>query len=577
FDYQIVNPEPPRRVPNAIRSFWVIDGPTGAHRQITARLRVQTEHVAMWMEEDVWHDVQALAEAAHYFETRIYSTTRTAFGSEWTPGVDNDPRIHVLHATGLGEDVLGYTSSTDEFPRAINPYSNQTELIVVHATDRLPIASPPYYALLARQFQRLIQWFQDRNEARWVKEGLAELAVRRNGFDLDQAVLTYLAHPDTSLTAWAWEEGETAQDLAAHRGAASLFTIYFHERWGDEGTRRLTSQPLDGPAGFDAVLADLGTDLTFEDLFADWLVANYLDAPPTQPGETDNSWYSYTTLNLDAPAPAAIYEHYPVTLESSVQPFGADYILLRGTDDLHIQFTGVTTTLPLSITSPSGRACWWSNRADESLTTLVRKFDLSGVAHNEPVTMTYWTWYDIELNYDYATVEISADEGRHWQALLPPPDQSYTGRSGGDSSIWIQEIIDLSPYAGSEVWIRFSYLTDGAITGVGFLLDDISIPRIGYADDVKAREAEDNGWQPAGFVRRGFPVEQRYLAILLLTGADHSFQVERLIVGEDGAAEWAVPLGSEEWSEAVILLSGVTRSATQPAHYRLAISTAVPN
>ena len=61
------------------------------------------------------------------------------------------------------------------------------------------------------------------------------------------------------LTVWEDEKP------AAHRGAAYLFATYFHERFGDEGTRALTAQPLNGTAGFDAALAELGADLTFED------------------------------------------------------------------------------------------------------------------------------------------------------------------------------------------------------------------------------------------------------------------------------------------------------------------------
>jgi len=85
--YVAVNPTSPRRVPNATRSFWLIEHSTGENYQITARLRVQTSHVAMWVEENVWHDVRALQQAAHYFETQIYTPTRSVFGTEWTPGI----------------------------------------------------------------------------------------------------------------------------------------------------------------------------------------------------------------------------------------------------------------------------------------------------------------------------------------------------------------------------------------------------------------------------------------------------------------------------------------------------------
>ncbi len=554
FDYTVVNPDPPRRVTNAIRTFWVADGTTGERREITARLRVQTEHAAMWIEEGVWHDVRQLEKAATFFETVVYSTTRAAFGSEWTPGVDNDPHIHILHTTNLGEGVLGYTSAADEFPRAQYPFSSQAEMIAVNL-DYVEAASPTYYALLARQFQRLIQWFQDRNEERWVKEGLAELSVQLNGLDTGAPEQVYLEHPDTSLTAWG---GEKAQ-----REAAFLFAAYFHEQFGDAGTRALTAEPLNGTAGFDAVLAELDAGLTFEDLFAEWLAANYLDREQT--------------------ALAAIYENYPVTLDTSVRQFGADYILLRGDTDLRVRFTGATRTplldaLPRRDTPHNEHHFWWSNRADESLTTLTHPFDLSGV---ERATLTYWTWYDIEPGYDHVTVEVSTDDGEQWQI------RSYTGQSGAPPG-WIWEEIDLSPYAGREILVRVAYLTDEAISGQGFVIDDIAIPEIGYADD---EETKTGGWEATGFVhsdnfvsRSGVravagatprhrgpygTMPQRYLALLI--GIGDTVTVERLSVDENQTAEWTVPLSSKDWRKAVIVLSGLAPFTTQPATYQLVI------
>ena len=559
FDYTVVNSTPPRRVPNAIRTFWVTDGATGERRETPARLRVQTEHVAMWVEEGVWHDVRQLEEAADFFETQVYSTTRAAFGSEWTPGVDNDPHIVILHATGLGEGVMGYTSSADEFPRALYPFSNEAEMIYVSA-DYAEVGSPAYYALLARQFQRLIQWHHDRNEDRWVREGLAELAVRLNGFDPGRLERAYLEHPDTSLT--AWEE----EDAAAHRGAAYLFAIYLHERFGDAGTRALVAQPLNGAAGFDATMTELDANLTFEDFFAEWLAANYLDSE----SRGSDPRYRYTTLNLERPTPAAIYENYPITVETSVHQFGADYILLRGDDDLRVHFIGAMKTPLLDLLPHSGRYFWWSNRADESLTTLTRAFDLSGI---ERATLTYWTWYDIERGYDYATVEVSTDGGERWQVLSTPsgtsadphgnnPGRGYTGHSGG----WVREKVDLTPYIGGEVLVRFAYLTDAAVTGAGFVLDDIAIPEIGYADDV---ERGKGGWKAAGFVRSDNFVPQRYLALLI--GLGDTITVERLPVGEDRTADWTVPLSSENLREAVLVLSGLAPLTTHPALYHLTI------
>ena len=547
FDYTVVNAEPPRRVPNALRTFWVIDAATGEHREVTARLRVQTEHAAMWVEEGLWHDVQQLIEAAQRFETQIYATTRAVFGSEWTPGVDNDPHIHILHTSGLGEGVLGYTSSADEFPRDSHPFSNEAEMITLDLGQVEP-GSPIYNALLARQFQRLVQWNQDRNEERWVKEGMAELSVRVNGFAENTVERAYLRNPDTPLTVWENEE--------AQRGAAYLFATYFHERLGNAGTHALTAEPLNGIKGVEAVLAQLDGTRTFEDFFADWLATNYLDHLD---GESSPGRYRYATLDLERPALAATYKSYPVTLEASVRQFGADYVVLRGETDLRVQFTGETKTGLLGVSPHSGEHFWWSNRADESLTTLTRTFDLSSVKR---ATLTYWTWYQIEEDFDDATVEIRADGSEQWEVLSPPAGQDYTGESGG----WLQKEADLSPYAGRKVQIRFTYLTDEAITGAGFLLDDIAVPEIDYYDDV---EMADSDWEADGFVRSDDFVTQRYLALLI--GIGDEVTIERLPVDQDQSAGWIVPLGSKDWRAGILVLSGLAPLTVQPAPYQLEI------
>lgn len=553
----VVNPEPPRRVPNAVRSFWVTEASTGKRKQVTARLRVQLEHVAVWVEEGVWHDVGELERAARLFETKIYPTTRNAFGSEWTPGVDNDPHIHVLHATDLGEGVPGYFASADELPRDVYRFSNEAEIVTVNL-DTVEVGSPAYHALLAREFQRLIQWNNDRNEERWLKEGLAELAVRLNGFAADELERAYLERPDISLTAWT---GETAQ-----RGAARLLAAYFYERFDDRGIRALTAQPLNGAAGLAAALEEMDARVSFDEFFADWLAANYLDSRPEMGARTHN----YATLDLGQPTVAAAYDSYPITMEASVEQFGADYILLDGDADLRIQFSGASQTPLLDVLPHSERYFWWSNRADQSLTTLTRRFDLSPV---EKATLTYWTWYDIEADYDYATVEVSADDGGHWQILSTPsgtgtdprgnnPGWGYTGQSNG----WILEEVDLSSYAGEQVLVRFAYLTDEAVTGAGFLVDDVAIPELGYTDDA---ESATTGWTAAGFVRTDNSVPQSYVALLI--GIGDEVEIKQLQLPDDGTAEWIVPLTSRDWHEAVLVISGIAPLTTRPASYRVAM------
>ncbi len=560
-----VKPNPPPQVPNARRTFWVTDPASGGRRQITARLRAQGPNVAMWVELDTWHDIRRLHTAVELFQSRIYPRIRTAFGSEWRPGIDNDRRIHVLHATGLGEKVTGYTSSLDEYPREVHSMSNEAELIVINL-DYVDIGSSAYNALLARQFQRLVQWNQDRNEERWLKEGLAALGATVSGLSVGEPGHTYLKEPDTSLVYWSGEE--------AQRDAAWLFAAYFHQRFGDRGMRVLTSEPANGIHGLDAALKKLSSDVSFEDLLADWLAANYLDGV-LEIDSSDHSLYTYNDIDLDPPTPIAVYDSYPIEMKTTVKQFGADYVVFQGKADLDVMFTGQTHT-PLSDLSPySGQRAWWSNRADESLTTLTRRIDLSKV---EQATLSFRTWYDIEPHHDYATVSVRRLNKEQWHILTTPsgtsadpygnsPGWSYTGRSDG----WVLEQVDLSAYAGEEIWIRFSYLTDGAIAGASLLLDDISVAEIGYVDVI---EEGLDGWEAQGFVPIEVSVPQEYMAVLIKRGDQTT--IERLSLSKDQTAKWAVPLASEGLREAVLVVSGMTLLAADPAPYQISVTPQEP-
>lgn len=512
----------------------------------------------MWVEVDVWHDIQRLDGAAELFDSHIYPRVRAAFGSEWKPGVDNDPRIHILHVGGLGENVHGYTSSLDEYPSELHPLSNEAEMIVVNV-DHVDVGSSTYNAMLARQFQRLVQWNQDRNEERWLKEGLAELAVALTGFEVRESEGVYPVLPDTPLIHWTAEEGQ--------REVAYSFVAYFHQRFGDEGTRILTSEPANGIRGIEAALRKLGSDLSFDALFADWLVANYMAS--AAPGDPSGQFSQ--DGDPDRPRPVAVHEAYPVETEGTVRQFGAHYVVLRGNTDLTVQFRGHEQVPMLSISPHSGERAWWSNRADESLTTLTRSLDLSAV---DEATLIYWTWYDIEAHYDYVTVAVRALESEDWRILRTPagtaanpygnsPGWSHTGKSDG----WIREEVDLSDYAGEEILLRFSYLTDGAVVGEGLLLDDISVPEIDYTDDA---ETGRDGWKAEGFLRIDALVPQHYLVVLV--GCGEETTVERLPLRENMTAEWAIPLSSKELDEVVLIVSGMTRLTDHPAPYQLRIS-----
>lgn len=549
------------------RVFHVSNTDTDEQFDVTAVLEYKTEHVYMWVERGIRFDRNDLVEAAERFERQTYVTDRSFFGTEWSPGVDNDPHISILHTHNLGQGTLGYFSGPDEFVAQVREDSNEMEMFYLNM-EYLTINSNDYHSTLAHEFQHMIHWYNDRNEDTWLNEGFSDLAGLLNGFGALDHEWAFASHPDTQLTDIDYE----AADSIASYGAAYLFAAYFLDSFGPQATQTLVACPENGLASVDVVLADLGTGLTHLDVFADWVIANLLDDPHLGGGRYGYNNIDPPDLRLDARLDST---DYPVLRETTVRQYGADYLQLRGDRPLEFVFTGSTQVSVINAQAHSGQYLWWSNRGDDSDMTLTRAFDLSGVQN---ATLEFWAWYDIEEDWDYAYVEVSADGGQRWEILNTPsgtpsnPNNNsygwaYTGRSGGgDPAKWIQERVDLSPYAGREVLVRFEYITDEAVNKPGFVVDDVAIPEIGYFSDF---ETDDGGWEAGGFVRHANVLPQEWLIQLVLFGPETT--VQRLGLNPDRSGRWEIPLGPQV-GRAVVVVSALAPVTTEPASYQYEVT-----
>jgi hypothetical protein len=93
-------------------------------------------------------------------------------------------------------------------------------------------------------------------------------------------------------------------------------------------------------------------------------------------------------------------------------------------------------------------------------------------------SLRFWSWYNIETNYDYAYVEVSTNGGGVWTTIPgnitttynpngPNKGHGITGASPG----WVQAIFPLTAYLGTDIEIRFSYVTDQGSLNEGFYAD----------------------------------------------------------------------------------------------------------
>ncbi len=548
-------------------SFWVINGDTNEKFHVSATLQYVTDHVYFWIQDEVSFDESDVKDLAETFESQIYPTNREFFGSEWSPGVDGDRHLYILYASELGR-VAGYFSSADEYHPLAYEYSNAHEIFLLNA-DNLDLSNEYTYGVLAHEFQHMIHWYRDRNEQTWLNEGFSELASFLNGYDGGGFDFAYVRNPDIQLTDWPTDLSQTAP----HYGSAFLFLTYFLDRFGDEATKALVGHPENGMLSVDEVLVELGARdslqnrlIGADDVFLDWVLASFLSDESVADGR-----FSYRNYpNAPQPKPTETIRLCPQRdITRDVHQYGVDYIRIKCQGDYDLRFEG-TIQVPVLPEDPySGDYIFWSNQGDESDMTLTRTFDFTD--HEGPLTLSYWTWYDIEEDYDYLYVEASVD-GEDWQILMTPSGtgedpigNSYGWGYNGFSRGWIQESVNLSQYAGKEVQIRFEYVTDAAVNGEGFLLDDVSIPEIGYFSSF---EDGDGGWSAQGWVRIQNVLPQTYRLALISLGKTTT--VEYLSLASDNTVSVPINIG-EEVDEVILVVTGTTRFTRQKAAYRFSL------
>jgi len=561
----ITDPNAPYQIGDR-KAFWVTNVDNHQNFRVHATVRYVGENSYFWIEDKVAYEAADLITLGNTFDQEIFPTTREFFGPDWTPGVDNDPRIHILYAGGLGKSLAGYYSSADQLHPDAHEYSNAHEMFLINA-DNVLLWQSSIYSTLAHELQHMILWHIDRNEVTWLNEGFSMLAEFINGYHPGGFDRIYIQNTDIQLTSWGANIGQNGP----HYGAAMLFTMYFYDRFGEEVTQALVAEQKSGMESIDMVLAELDirdplTDKTIsaEDVFADWAVTNFLGESNILDGRFHYSIYP----NAPTAAPSSTITSCPTgPISRDIAQYGVDYIKITCSGDSTLTFEGLTTTPLLPVSPYSGQHYVWSNMGDHANMTLQRRFDLTEVSR--PVKMTYKTWYDLEENYDYVFVSASIDE-QNWEILNTtscttqnPSGNSYGCGLNGRSTGWILETVDLSLFAGEEVTVRFDYVTDAAVNGEGMVIDDIRIDAIDYFTDF---EADDGGWYGEGFVRINNTLPQLF-RVTMITFGDQT-NVIPLVLDDNNAAMVDISIGGDIES-IVLVISGTTPYTRQRALYQV--------
>ena len=537
-------------------TFYINDQLARSYFTVTATIQWVTPHAYFYVQDGATVSLNQLKQAGEVFENVIYPTVHRYFGTEWIPGIDNDPRITILNTRTPGAG--GYYSSADEYPRQVHPFSNEREIIYVDIGS-LTSGGSSYYATLAHELQHMVHWNMRPREDAWINEGAAELAMRLTGHATSGVQYSFLANPDTQLNDWA----EDPSDAMAHYAAAYLFVSYLAEKGGGyESIKEILAQDGNGLERIDRYLR--GKNLSYDQLFSDWVVANLLDDPSADGGRY---WYK----DIDARITTVQRESRLGQQAGTVHQYAADYLELKPpTADFVVEFDGAETVKVVPNDAHSGEMQWWSNRGDVMDASLTRRFDLSKV---QEATLQFSTWFDIEEGFDFAYVMVSDDDGRTWKTMKGQFTTSdnplgtnlghgYTGVSGGgEQPRWIKEQIDLSPYAGRQILVRFEYITDDVYTGNGFGVDDISIPEIGFVDTVE----EASQWEAKGFVRLRNIIPQRF-AVRLVTKSG-GYTVQDMPLDAENRGQITIRGLGQEVKEAFLVIAAMSPGTTEQAAY----------
>ncbi len=358
--------------------FWGLDfthydgnDRSARHYRLPATLRQITENAYLFVEDGAPATERSLKRLAQTFEEKIAPREHPVFGRPWTPGIDGDPRVTLLvmgiKSPGGATDPLGLSGITvggffnddDEYPNDDrHPYSNEREMVTLNAN--LDVGSPLTLEVLAHEYQHLIHWNADRDEATWVNEGLSMIAPSVAGLEggpisaLGNAIMAFGLDYDNSLTEW----GDRGQDgIVADYGAAGLFFLYLAEKFGGPDTLfKIVHHPENGIEGVLAGLRDAGHPIQFADLFTRWAIANLADdltlgEAPHYYGyaspEVHDLRRSLAALNELLPdlvprlfQPAVRVRAYPAKVEATLRPQAAQYVELTGTGTLTVNFDG---------------------------------------------------------------------------------------------------------------------------------------------------------------------------------------------------------------------------------------------
>jgi hypothetical protein len=378
-----------------------------------------------------------------------------------------------------------------------------------------------YEGVIAHELEHLLMNYSDPGEPSWVDEGLADLAIFLNEYDIGGSHLTYhqVFHRETSLTRW----GGGLENY----GASMTYFLYLWEQAGGNGDgtyapdseyddaggdlliKLIFQNAADGMEGVQAAITQFnlmtGSDLrSAQELFKDWAIAAYLDDEGSDRWDIRNVDFgdpAFTTWTVDVAndlfwnnrgqylgrMPEARWLHQSRVPTQTALPFGVSYETFRNVGAAFgFEFAGSPTE---RVAPHTGDTHWWGGAESQNENIL----DVAGAGTAPGAIVDFWTWYFIEEGWDYGylealvngewvTVPLVDEAGTEVTTDSDPHDNNtegngLTGTSGGTYFVDDPTYVHLrsAPLPAGTTDVRFRYSTDAAYLDTGFFVDDVTV------------------------------------------------------------------------------------------------------
>ncbi len=243
------------------------------------------------------------------FDDEIYPKAVELAGSPdgYLGDIDGDPRVTLFLVPlvrYMGNAYLGFHVPWNDCPF---PNSNRREMVFIESERTLNET----VLITIHEFNHLIWDNYELDEAEFLFEGLANLAIDYTGFwyyITDAVTTTYTLHPEVSLIHFNRFYGRLWD---ASYGQAYLFVTYLADRFGLDSVKDLVRIREDGPVAVEIALSNSGYDLTFNEVYLDFITACVLDDT-----ESENGIYGFQSLNYTIQHVTTILQPLPFIREN---------------------------------------------------------------------------------------------------------------------------------------------------------------------------------------------------------------------------------------------------------------------